>query len=247
MSTLPICFLAANTKRSMAYAQLMRHKRIHVAQSILFFDSEPQTDPLTKEKENSADTASGVYTTDFSEPLIKTLTQISDTVLELSVSNINDRSIFNAISNDTNKFLIYSGYGGQIVKSPLIDSTIPLLHVHSGWLPQFRGSTTIYYHMLATDYCGVSVIQLKKDIDTGPILWREKYPLPSGSIDIDYKFDTEIRARTLLKVLEYFKEKGSLPEPLFQKKEEGETYYIIHPVLKHISILGNAETRKKSL
>lgn len=37
----------------------------------------------------------------------------------------------------------------QIVKAPLLLSwAFPLLHIHSGWLPDYRGSTTSYYSLL---------------------------------------------------------------------------------------------------
>jgi len=108
---------------------------------------------------------------------------------------------------------------------------------HAGALPNYRGSTTIYYSILQEQNCAASAILLANDIDTGPIVASKTYPAPPTNIDIDYIYDSAIRADLLVTVLNNYAEHGELPTPIHQEIEEGQDYYIIHPVLKHLAML----------
>ena len=109
-------------------------------------------------------------------------------------------------------------------------SLAPFLHIHCGWLPDYRGSTTIYYSILKEKMCGVSAILLNEGIDTGKIVAKEKYPIPPKDMNIDYVYDSIIRADLLVKVLKS-REKW-VP---VRQSENGTTYYVIHPILKHLA------------
>ena len=54
--------------------------------------------------------------------------------------------------------------------------------------------------------------------------------------EIDYGFDPKIRSNLLVDVLKELVSKGTHAMER-QKTGQGETYYIIHPVLKHIAVL----------
>ena len=61
------------------------------------------------------------------------------------------------------------------------------------------------------------------------------YPPPPGGFDVDYKYDRAIRADLLVEVLRSYGAEGALsPIP---NTGPGRTYYVIHPVLKHIALL----------
>lgn len=52
---------------------------------------------------------------------------------------------------------------------------------------------------------------------------------------IDLYYDPFIRSEPLIDVLRYYAENGDFPVES-QESIDGETYFIIHPVLKHIAI-----------
>ena len=49
------------------------------------------------------------------------------------------------------------------------------LHIHGGYVPAFKGSTTNYYSLLAEGQLGASAIFLTEDLDSGPKLHRQKF------------------------------------------------------------------------
>ena len=60
--------------------------------------------------------------------------------------------------------------------------------------------------------------------------------MPGKEIDIDYIYDPYIRSELLGDVMNDYVKAGKFSIHR-QIKQSGETYYIIHPVLKHIAIL----------
>ena len=50
------------------------------------------------------------------------------------------------------EIIIYSGYGGVILKEKVLSQGKKFLHVHGGFLPQYKGSTTNYYSILNEGY-----------------------------------------------------------------------------------------------
>ena len=113
------------------------------------------------------------------------------------------------------------------------------LHVHAGVLPKYRGSTTAYYSLLEKNKIGATAIFLEKEIDAGKIVTSEVFPPPEDRTTIDYYYEPYVRARVLAKALKLYVEAGEFPET--SQAEGAETYYIIHPVLKHIAIMMKEE------
>lgn len=93
-------------------------------------------------------------------------------------------------------------------------------------------------HCSLNGNAGVSAILLSPGIDTGDVLWQETYPLPPAGMNIDYSYDGIIRADTLTRVLTHYQTHGRLPHRYQQNEAEGDTYYVVHPVIKTLSILG---------
>lgn len=133
------------------------------------------------------------------------------------------------------QFVVFSSYPGQIVPETLL-ARCPFIHLHSGWLPHYRGSTTMYYAMLAGDAPGVTALQVDTGIDTGRILAQAHYPLPPANCDIDYMYDNAIRGDLLAKLMDCYVLTGSLP-PAQAQPGPGTSYYVIHPVLKTLALL----------
>jgi len=75
---------------------------------------------------------------------------------------------------------------------------------------------------------------MNKDIDAGEVLHRKTFSVKEQDIDMDYVLDPAVRAKTLV---EYFIDFGSGRKPKNELSVESNTFYIIHPVLKHLAIL----------
>jgi methionyl-tRNA formyltransferase len=75
---------------------------------------------------------------------------------------------------------------------------------------------------------------MDEKLDTGDIIYQKKFLKPNH-IYIDEIFDPFIRSETMIDVIQ----KNLIKKSKFLKQNmlQGETYFIIHPVLKHISIM----------
>ncbi|MHC4990802.1 MAG: formyltransferase family protein, partial [Planctomycetota bacterium] len=177
-----------------------------------------------------------VFSPDLSIPLPASLARLCGTVTTLDIGTVNETRVAQWLQCSRARLAVYSGFGGEIVSREVLDAGPPLLHMHSGWLPDYRGSTTIYYSLLRERTCGVSAILLEEDIDTGPIIRRKRYPAPPGGSDVDYAYDSAIRADLLTEVITEWAATGRFDQPVPQSSDDGRTYYIIHPVLKHVAL-----------
>lgn len=225
------CILAMTT-RSKAYVCEM------IKQQILpsFFLVMAQKEEFTMEKEKERD-----ENTYFESA--KTMQQLLDKskvpyeVVE--TKDINGELMYQKIKELNQNYLIYSGYGGAILKPFLFQMGKKFLHVHAGVLPKYRGSTTAYYSLLEKNKIGATAIFLEKEIDAGKIVTSEVFPPPEDRTTIDYYYEPYVRARVLAKALKLYVEAGEFPET--SQAEGAETYYIIHPVLKHIATMMKEE------
>ncbi|MEH7525820.1 hypothetical protein V7149_21500, partial [Bacillus sp. JJ1503] len=91
---------------------------------------------------------------------------------------------------------------------------------------------------------GASAIFLNERIDEGPVLAKKMYDVPINIPDVDYIYDPYIRADLLVEVLSRYKKMGTFQIEETKNPYEGETYFIIHPVLKHIAILSEVEPKR---
>ena len=152
-------------------------------------------------------------------------------------ADVNSKELEEALACDKSKLTIYSGYGGQIVTPSILKAAGRLLHIHSGVLPEYRGSTTIYYAILNNDSCGATAILLDRNIDTGIIVGEKQYPAPTPGTDVDFHLDIDFRTTLLIEVVQQYKRNGCFKSEVAQSINEGKTYYIAHPLLRHIAML----------
>lgn len=150
----------------------------------------------------------------------------------INTLDINSQEAIDEVAKIQTKYIVYSGPGGTILRHDVLSQGIKFIHVHSGWLPKYRGSTTIYYSMLVDSEVGASVILLEDGLDEGPILYRKKYKI-NQQVDFDYVLDPLVRAKTLI---DFFK-LGELNLKKQEDHEDASTFYIIHPLIKHASII----------
>ena len=169
------------------------------------------------------------------EPIQVTLEASSVEFEQLKTTNLHDPAVIKSISDRPESTFIYSGYGGIILRRELFLTGKKFLHVHGGYLPDYKGSTTNYYSLIVDNSIGASSLFLDEEIDSGPMLRRKKFPPPEDNVQIDHKYDSAARAKVLIETLREYQNSGK-----FQYREDlekGETYFIIHPILKHIAIL----------
>ncbi|MDA7720322.1 hypothetical protein N8932_03420 [Alphaproteobacteria bacterium] len=107
-------------------------------------------------------------------------------------------------------------------------------------MPHYGGSTSNYYSLLEANQIGASAIFLNEEIDNGPLVCKEVYPPPKNLVDFDHLYDPAVRSRVLLKALKLLEEHGC-ERFLTNNNFTTGHYYIIHPVLKHMAILGRRE------
>ncbi len=152
----------------------------------------------------------------------------------LSTMDVNSQAVIAALQKRHEELVIFSAAGGAILRSEILGIGKKFLHVHPGLLPEFRGSTTIYYSLLKEGNCGATAIFLNAKIDQGDVIASRRFEPPKKRTDIDYLYDPFIRSALMLEVV------GDYARGKLQTKKQspgGQAYYIIHPVLKHICIL----------
>ena len=155
-------------------------------------------------------------------------------LFEIETNSINSNFINQILNTIKVKLIIYSGFGGEIVSQELLKQ-FSFVHCHAGNLPQFRGSTTFYYEILNNRFPTVSCILLDEKIDTGPILSKKSFPIPFKKDNIDLLYEPSIRANLLCDVLLSCGISLDLKPKSQPDKGVKLNYYIIHPVLKHVS------------
>lgn len=151
--------------------------------------------------------------------------------------NINSPEVVSLISSRAEQVFIFSGFGGALLRNNILSIGKKFLHVHGGYLPDYKGSTTNYYSLIDENTIGASSIFLTNEIDGGPVLIRRKFSAPKDRSEIDHIYDSEARSKVLIETLNNYAKYGKWNFELGNNKG-GETFYIIHPVLKHLAILG---------
>lgn len=229
-----VALLASDTARTKSYIQMMVKEGLLPSMCIVYSDD---LNKMEEETEKFIKTESKGYF-DLNEPILWTLRQAGVDYDFVENKDINSNEIKNAIAKASQRYLIYSGYGGYILRSHLFHLGKKYIHVHAGILPQYRGSTTAYYSLLQENYIGATAIFLNEGIDEGEIIVSERFTRPPKEVNIDVLYEPYLRSQVLKKALIEYKEKGVLVSRE-QNKEESQTYFIIHPVLKHIVLMEN--------
>jgi len=236
-----VVLLAAHTARSQAYVQALVANDLYPGQVILFGNDRPA------EGERNSRLASwqGVDLPDLGESLLQSCKRAGIPVTSCPADDVNAEEIAHCILSFAPRLVIYSGVGGQIVSEHMLGLGPRFLHMHSGWLPRYRGSTTLYYALLEGELPGVTALFLDREIDTGPVVTKRHYPRPPLDIDLDRIYDPAIRADLLVRVMREYARSGVLPAVEHQNPDEGVTYHVIHPVLKHLAILSLSKSEMR--
>jgi len=126
-----------------------------------------------------------------------------------SPKNINDSSFIQKIRILAPSLIVVSNYSQILKKEILSVPKFGVLNCHGAYLPSYRGSSPINWAIINGEkFSGCSVIRMDEGIDTGPILYQEKYRIDSDDTVLTVHEKTfEIFPRILLKSIEKI-EKG---------------------------------------
>ena len=169
---------------------------------------------------------------DVSIPVKDTLERSNLRYHELNFVDINNSKLIEFVKQSKTDIFIFTG--GGILKNQILNAGPKFVHLHPGIVPNYRGSTCFYYSIINEDQCGVTVFFMDEKLDTGDIIFQKIFKKPNH-VFVDEIYDINIRSETLIEMLQ----KGLLDNASYKKQDStiGETYFIIHPVLKHIAIL----------
>lgn len=233
-----VIMIACASARSQAYIQAMVANGT-VPEEVVFLGQDE--DPCQSARPQ-ARMWCGLTLPDLSESFSTTCAKVGIRIRYTGTADVNSDEVLRALKVTDAHLAIYSGIGGQIVQKQILEAGPRFVHMHAGWLPEYRGSTTVYYSILNGEPPGVSAIFLDVRIDTGPILKRQTYQTPPAWMDVDLVYDGAIRADLLCQVIVQYQNQGHLVPTVTQKSENSRTYYVIHPVLKHIALLSIGAT-----
>jgi methionyl-tRNA formyltransferase len=236
--------LAINNNRSKAYLQNLI-KNGFVPNKIIFINDKYKTnedaidnDHLISKtsKQKSLKISNDLNISyDEREHILQTAKKNKIKYIELNTINVNSKKVIDALKKTNDKYILYSGPSGTILGTKILSCGKKFIHAHPGYLPHYKGSTTIYYSILLESKIGCSIILMEKEIDKGPILFKQEYKIQQKFVDFDYIIDPLVRAKTLIN---FFKTKKI--RPIRQNiTTNNSMFYIIHPLLKHISIINH--------
>jgi methionyl-tRNA formyltransferase len=223
----PVALLAADGARARAYVQVLCAAGQPPAELLLMPGDWTPPAGLTADEVRRAGF-------DPNAPLSATAEQHGVPVRRVDSREVNSPETIAAVAACGHPVVIFCAPAGQILKREILATGKRFLHAHPGRVPEFRGSTTVYYSLLEEDRCAVSAIFLNAEIDRGDVVLIEHHEPPRG-LNVDVLYDPAIRARTLAAAVNKLQQTGPVGEP--QAGAEP-AYYVVHPVLKHIALLG---------
>jgi len=246
-----VSLVCADTTRSRAYLQNLSRAGFRPAKVLVL--AKPQADlpgqsrtilverPLNAENDPLWQTAHF----DPNSSLLEDITANGAPFNVLDLTDINHPDVVAGVAALPGDTVLYSGFGGQILRAAILAAGKQFLHVHGGYLPDFRGSTTNYYSMIEEAAIGASAIFLTAEIDAGPVLMRRRFPVPPDRTQIDHLHDSAARATVLCEVLQVYNRTGNWPDAEVATTETARTFYVIHPVLKHIAVFREPAKRNR--
>lgn len=245
-----IGMIAGDTSRSRAYLQALGRNKLLPNYVLVLEQATDKLLPGQLEKSQANRAIERVVEVeecwseshfDATQPIKVLLDELSVPYEVSTCRDINDLTVIEAIRRRAETAFIYSGFGGALLRKDILSTGKHFLHVHGGYLPDYKGSTTNYYSLILENTLGASAIFLSEEIDCGPVLLRRKFPPPENRQAIDHIYDSGARAKVLVETLKNYLKCGGWEFEL-PANTGGETYYIIHPVLKHIAILDKGKS-----
>ncbi len=165
--------------------------------------------------------------------LNKLLKKFNIKIKRFNHSLIDNKKIVNYILNSKNFYFVYSGYPGYVIRNINLLSKKKILHAHPGRLPEYKGSTTIFYSILNSNkiYCSTMILDGK--IDEGEKINQLQFKLTCKDFKNFEFFDSRIRITTLLDALKKIEKNRKFKKRKINKAYNN--YYIAHPVIRYLA------------
>lgn len=124
--------------------------------------------------------------------------------------NVNDEASLLRLRKEGAEVFVVAAYGSILKPDLLKIPEYRCINVHGSILPKYRGAAPIERAVMeGEEYVGVSVMEMEKGLDTGPVAATEKVPVndkTSSELRVEL---AELGAQALLKVLAKM-EKGTV-------------------------------------
>lgn len=158
-------------------------------------------------------------------------------IIQLSTSDINSQNVIDSVNMLKNQYIIFSG--GGILQKKILSLKKIFIHIHPGIIPKYRGSTCFYYSLLENYTLGATAYFMNENIDAGEIILQRNYKLnyfinSDQIFFVDYILDNYIRSQTLKELVKLFSNNRYFETEM--KDCSGFAYYIMHPLLRHLTI-----------
>ena len=191
--------LASDTARTKAYLQAMIREEKLPAICIVYSDN---IGKMQNEAEQYRGGNEKIEYFDIQIPILYSLHSEGIPYVIVEDKDINSEQIKTVLQGIQQKYLIYSGYGGYILRAHLFQMDKKFIHVHAGILPQYRGSTTVYYSFLQEKRFGATAIFLSEGIDEGEIITYDTFGVPDKPVNIDFVYEPYMRSRVWIKAID---------------------------------------------
>jgi methionyl-tRNA formyltransferase len=171
-------------------------------------------------------------------PLATALERARVPVTHLAVGSLDATEVLAAVESVAPAIVVVAPPAGVLLAPAFFAvEGVRYLHVHPGRLPEYRGSTPMYYALLAEGRLAASALFLDAGIDTGGVIAEREFDAPDDLATIDHAFDPWMRAVLLRDVLAATAAGVSLAAAP-QRAQGARAFFVIHPVLRHAAMLG---------
>lgn len=208
--------ILSNTTRSLSYLRYL--KKYKLLPNLIFY---------LNDKKNF----SKKYETFF----IKFSKKYNIDLVKLNSDTVDRADIIKLLLNSPYKFIIYSGYPGKIIKSKKLIKNKNFLHSHPGKLPNFKGSTTIFYSLIATKKIFCTTFILSGKLDGGQIILINEYTAPKKISEINGVFDDKIRSINMVKAIKKIQSRKFKKKKVIINSKYKE-YSVAHPLIRAMAI-----------
>lgn len=149
---------------------------------------------------------------------------------------VDDLNVIKYLLNLNHEILVYSGYPGKIIKNLKILKKKIFLHSHPGKLPNYKGSTVMFYSLILEKKIYCSTIVLSPYLDEGDIILKKNYQIPKKISEINGSFDNKIRAQNMVLSLKKLKSNSINNVKKKISKNLYIDYTVAHTLIRSLSL-----------
>lgn len=158
----------------------------------------------------------------------------SSKIYKIISISINSKKVIDKILKIKTKNIIFSSYGGDIIRNEIILKKKNFIHCHPGKLPFFKGSAVYYYSLLKQKKIFYTTFVLNKKIDGGKIIRIKEYKDLNINKFNEY-YDAMQRINNIMFVMKKNLNNNRIILHNKNKKNNENMYYIPHPIIRYLA------------